>query len=142
MATPLPTGPDTLTVASATSGIAPFDLAAAIATVQAVAAASREHVAAVEATSQHEQVATAAAAATTSGDTTAPADLAAALTALQARVTTIEAEAQQARAAAAALELQLADVLGVATPPSRPATAPAPTLATAPGQTTPVAGTF
>jgi hypothetical protein len=51
MATPLPTNPDTIAVTSAASGVAPSDLAIALATVQAMAAASCENAAAVEAKS-------------------------------------------------------------------------------------------
>jgi hypothetical protein len=101
MATPLPTDPDTIVVASTTSNVAPYDLAAAIATVQAMAAASHEHVAAIKVMPQQEQFAMATTAATTTGAATAPTDLAtataladlvAAFTALQACVTTAEAE--------------------------------------------------
>jgi hypothetical protein len=88
MATPLPTDPDTIAVASVASDVTPFDLAAAIAIVQAVAVASRERAAVIEVVSQQEQAAMAAAVATT-----APADLATALATLQARVATTEVEA-------------------------------------------------
>jgi hypothetical protein len=54
--------------------------------------------------------------ATTSGIANAPTDLADVLVALQAHVATVGAEAQQAQAAATALELQLANFLGVAAP--------------------------
>jgi hypothetical protein len=47
MVTPLPTNPDTIVVASAASGVAPFDLAATFAIVVA-SVASREHAATVE----------------------------------------------------------------------------------------------
>jgi hypothetical protein len=52
MATPLHIDPDTIAVASAASGVALFDLAAALATIQAAAAASYEHAAAIEAVPQ------------------------------------------------------------------------------------------
>jgi hypothetical protein len=52
MATPLHIDPDTIVVASAASGVALFDLAAALATIQAAAAASYEHAAAIEAVPQ------------------------------------------------------------------------------------------
>jgi hypothetical protein len=82
---------------------------------------------------------------TTSRDATAPTDLAATLATLQARVTAVEAEAQRVRAAVAALELQLATILGVAAPPPHPAIAAASAPAAAPGQAPPrppVAGAF
>jgi hypothetical protein len=65
----------------------------AIATVQAVAAASHERVVAIEAVSQQEQSTMAATATTTSGTATAPTDLATAFTVHQVRVATVEAEA-------------------------------------------------
>jgi uncharacterized protein involved in type VI secretion and phage assembly len=126
MASPLPIDPDTITVASAASGVAPSDLATALYTVQDAGAS------AVEATSPQEHAAMAAVATTTSGATTAPTDIAAALAALQSRVVVAEAEAQRARAAAATLELQLAAVLRVPAPPPRPATAAASAPAAAP----------
>jgi hypothetical protein len=52
MASPQPIDLDTIAVASAASGVAPSDLVAALATVQAVPAASCERVAVVEAASQ------------------------------------------------------------------------------------------
>jgi hypothetical protein len=52
MATLLPTNPDTITVASAASDVAPSDLAVAIATIQAATVASHERAAVVEAASQ------------------------------------------------------------------------------------------
>jgi flagellar biosynthesis/type III secretory pathway protein FliH len=103
METPLPTDPNTIVVTSAASDVTPSDLVAAITTVQAATAASREHATIVEA--QQEQAAMAVATATTSGVTTASTDLVAALAALQACVATAEAEAQQVQAVAAALEL-------------------------------------
>jgi hypothetical protein len=142
LATPLPTNPDTITIASATSGIAPSYLAAAIAIVQATTAASRERTAVVEAVLPQEQATTIATVATTSRAATALANLIAALAALQARVTTAEVEAQQARVVATALELQLTDILRVAAPPPRPTTAPAPAPVAEAGQVAPTAGTF
>jgi hypothetical protein len=100
MAATRPFDLNVITIASAVSDVTPSDLAAAI--VQAVAAASRECVAVVEAVLQQEQAATATAAATTLEATIAPANLVAVF---QARIATAEAEAQQARAAAAALKL-------------------------------------
>jgi hypothetical protein len=92
MAATRPFDLNVITIASAVSDIAPSDLATAI--VQAVAAASRECVAVVEAVLQQEQAATATAAATTLGATIAPADL---VTVFQARIATAEAEAQLPR---------------------------------------------
>jgi hypothetical protein len=87
------------------------------------------------------------AAASTLGAVAPPVDLVATLTALQVHVATVEA--QQARSVAVALELQLADVLGVTTPrPPHPVTATTPVSAAsptppaAPGSTTPTAGAF
>jgi hypothetical protein len=124
MATPLPIDPDTITITSAASGVAPSDMAAALTTIQAA--------------SQQEKAAMAAATAITSGVVTAPTDLVAALANLQVRVAAAKAEAQQSRAAATTLQLQLAAVLGVAAPPPRPTTIAAP----APGQAAPIAGAF
>jgi hypothetical protein len=93
---------------------------------------------AIEVVSQQEQAAMAATAATTLVAAAPPANL---VTALQMRVTT--AEAQQARAAVAALELQHADVLGVTAPlPPRPATTTAPVPAAAPRQADLTANAF
>jgi hypothetical protein len=104
-ASTLPIDPDTITVVSVASGIALSDLLAALTTVQAAAAASCERAAAVEGTSQQEQAAMAAMAATTSGAAIAP----------------------------TALKLQLADVLRVAAPSPRPATAAASAPVAPPG---------
>jgi hypothetical protein len=82
------------------------------------------------------------AAATTSGDATAPTDLAATLAALHARVAVAEAEVQRAQATAAALELQLIAVLVVAAPPPRPATTAASAAVAAPGQAALAVGAF
>jgi hypothetical protein len=117
-------------------------LAAAIAIVQVAAAASSERTTVVEAVLPHEQATMTATATTTSGAATAPANLIAALIAVQARVTTAEVEAQQARVAAATLELQLTDILRVAAPPPRPTTAPAPAPVEEAGQVAPTTGTF
>jgi hypothetical protein len=84
MVSPLPIDPDTITVASVAYGVALSYLAVALTTVQVVPTASCECVAAIDATSQQEQATMAVAAATTSGADTAPIDLVAALTALQA----------------------------------------------------------
>jgi hypothetical protein len=77
-------------------GVALPNLITTLVTVQAMAVASCERAATVEAAPQQEQAAMEAAAATTSGAATAPVDLAAALAALQACVVAVEAEAQQA----------------------------------------------
>jgi hypothetical protein len=107
MATLLPTDRDTIVITSATSSVAPSDLAAVIATIQAAIATSRKHAVTIEVVSQQEQAAMAATATTTSGATTGLADLVATITPLQALVATAEAkpEAQQARDATTDLEL-------------------------------------
>jgi hypothetical protein len=71
-------------VTSATTSVAPAGLDAAIATIQAVIAASHERTTAAEAISQQEQDVTTAMAATASGAGTAPTDLVATLTAIPA----------------------------------------------------------
>jgi hypothetical protein len=107
MATPLPTDRDTIVITSATSSVAPSDLATVVATIQVAIATSRKHAVTIEAMSKQEQAAMAAAATTTSGAATGLADLFATITALQALVATAEAkaEAQQARDATVDLEL-------------------------------------
>jgi hypothetical protein len=82
--------------------------------------------------------------ATTSGAAIAPADLVAALAALQACIATAEAKAQQTRAAVAALELQLTNVLSIAVPPcsATPAPTAPPATAAARGQASPAVDVF
>jgi hypothetical protein len=54
MATPLPTDRDTIVITSATSSVAPSDLAAVVATIQVAIATSCKHAVTIEAMSKQE----------------------------------------------------------------------------------------